>query len=791
MNLFSKDDFIFNVKSTLRSDYAVSLERAKPYELYNSISKVIMRIVGLYWESDIEAKGCRNAYYLSSEYLMGRALGNNLLNLQIYDTVHHALDEIGLNLNQIEDVEQDPGLGNGGLGRLAACFLDSAATLGYPLHGYGIRYEYGIFAQDFDENGAQIEKADNWLRYGDPWSIRRESERRIIRFSDQEVYAVPYDTPIIGYNSPVINTLRLWRSEPLEEFNFTLFNNQDYDAAMHEKNRAEDISRVLYPNDSRIEGKILRLKQQYFFVSASIQDLVSKHRFKYNTLQDFHEFNALQLNDTHPAVAVAELIRILMDEEKFTFSAALDVAKNTFSYTNHTILSEALEKWDEELYRQKLPRIYEIISLINEHLIKELRDKNISNEQIDSMRIINHGMIHMAHLAIYGSRYVNGVAELHTRILKERELNNWYQVYPEKFQNKTNGITQRRWLLLSNPELSELISDSLGHSRWVTDLEELRNLEPFAQDPQFRERFRHARKIKKNQLTELILEREGVRIDPNSIFDIQIKRLHEYKRQLLNAFAILDRYYMIIEGKGEHFEPRTYFFGAKSAPGYRRAKGIIQFINQIAKKVNGDPRTNGKLKVVFVTNYNVSYAQSLFPAADVSEQISTAGKEASGTGNMKFMLNGAVTLGTLDGANVEIIEEAGRENNVIFGHTFEELEELRKTYNPYEYYESVPGLKRVVDSLIDGTFSDGGSGVFREIHDSLLHNSWETADTYFVLADFEAYRDAQQRIDESYRDTVEWTKKSILNTSRAGKFSSDRTINDYAKDIWFITPLGV
>lgn len=791
MNLFSKDDFIFNVKSTLRSDYAVSLERAKPYELYNSISKVIMRIIGLYWESDIEAKAGRNAYYLSSEYLMGRALGNNLMNLQIYDTVRDALQEIGLDLNTIEEVEEDAGLGNGGLGRLAACFLDSAATIGYPLHGYGIRYEYGIFRQAFDENGAQIEKADNWLRYGDPWSIRRESERRIIRFSDQEVYAVPYDTPIIGFNSPVINTLRLWRSEPLEEFNFTLFNNQEYDAAMHEKNRAEDISRVLYPNDSRIEGKILRLKQQYFFVSASIQDLVSKHRFKYGTLNDFHKCNALQLNDTHPAVAVAELIRILMDEEKFSFSSALDIAQNTFSYTNHTILSEALEKWDEELYRQKLPRIYEIISLINEHLVKELKAKNVPTEQIDSMRIFHHGMIHMAHLAIYGSRFVNGVAQLHTQILQDQELRQWYQVYPEKFQNKTNGITQRRWLILSNPELAELVSDTLGHSRWITDLSELLQLAPFAKDHVFQERFRQMRRQKKQQLADVILKKEGIRIDPKSIFDVQIKRLHEYKRQLLNAFAILDRYYTILDGGGEDFEPRTYIFGAKSAPGYRRAKGIIQFINQMAKKINEDPRVGGKIKVVFVTNYNVSYAQHLFPAADVSEQISTAGKEASGTGNMKFMLNGALTLGTLDGANVEIVEEAGRENNFIFGHTFEELKEMQETYNPYEYYEQVPGLKRVVDSLIDGTFHDGGSGVFREIHDSLLYSGWERADSYFVLADFEAYRDAQELIDRSYRDTSEWTRKSIINMVHSGKFSSDRTINDYAKDIWFITPLGV
>lgn len=791
MNLFSKDDFIFNVKSTLRSDYAVSLERAKTYELYNAVSKVIMRIVGIYWESDIETKGFRNAYYLSSEYLMGRALGNNLMNLQVYTAAKEALADIGIDLNVIEDMEKDAGLGSGGLGRLAACFLDSAATHGYPLHGYGIRYEYGIFEQAFDESGAQIEKADDWLRFGDPWSIRRESERRIIRFSDQQVYAVPYDTPIIGYNSPVINTLRLWKSEPLEEFDFTLFNNQEYDAAMQEKNRAEDISRVLYPNDSRNEGKILRLKQQYFFVSASIQDLVSKHRFKYETLHNFHEFNALQLNDTHPAVAVAELIRILMDEEKFSFSEALEVTRQTFSYTNHTILAEALEKWDEELYRQKLPRIYEIICLINEHLLSELQERGVEHERLDSMRILHHGLIHMAHLAIYGSRFVNGVAELHTSILTSQELKNWADLYPEKFQNKTNGITQRRWLALANQELSALISRTLGKESWKTDLSQLQQLEKFAEDEDFQKDFRAARQAKKDQLAALLKEREGIEVDPTSIFDIQIKRLHEYKRQLMNAFAILDRYYTILDGKGDHFQPRTYIFGAKSAPGYHRAKGIIQFINQMAMKINHDPRVVGKIRIVFVTNYNVTYAQSLFPAADVSQQISTAGKEASGTGNMKFMLNGALTLGTLDGANVEIVQEAGRENNFIFGHTFEELQELRGHYDPKEYYENTPGLKRVVDALIDGSFSDSGSGVFREIYDSLLHGSWEPADNYFVLADFASFRDAQEAIDTEYQNPSEWTRKSILNMARSGKFSSDRTIEEYAQEIWFIRPLGV
>ena len=786
MNLFSTDDFIFNLKSTLRSNYAVPLERAEDYEIYNSLSKVIMRLIAPYWESDIDTRYGRNAYYLSSEYLMGRVLSNNLTNLGIFDQVRKSLEEINLDYNDLENIEIDAGLGNGGLGRLAACFLDSAATHRYPLHGYGIRYEYGIFKQEFYQN-QQIEKADNWLRYGDPWSIRRESEKKLVSFSDQEVYAVPYDTPVIGYDSKSINTLRLWRSEPVEEFNFQLFNNQDYDLALREKNRAEDISRVLYPNDSRREGKILRLKQQYFFTSASIQDLVHKHLLKHESLDNFHEYNALQLNDTHPAVAVAELIRIFSDVHQMSKEQALAVAQKTFSYTNHTIMSEALEKWEQNLYREKLPRVYDIISWIDEERRRELESRGIDQDKIHATAILKDGQIFMSNLAVYGSAYVNGVARIHTDILKTDVLKDWYQLYPEKFKNMTNGITQRRWLLLSNPELSSLLTRNLGNHAWIKDLDQLNTLDGIEENPVFLQEFKTIKRQKKNQLSKHILEKEGIYLDPNSIFDIQIKRLHEYKRQLLNAFHILDLYYRIKDGELQDMPPRSFIFGAKSAPGYRRAKAIIQFILQLAQKINNDPEMEGKLRVVFVTNYNVSYAEKLFPAADLSEQISTAGKEASGTGNMKFMLNGAVTIGTMDGANVEIVEEAGIENNLIFGLSAEEVSSMEQSYNPREYYEKVPGLKRVVDSLIDGSFDDGGSGVFREIYDSLIQGlGWERPDQYFVLADFESYREAQERAAELFNDEDHFAKMCIRNLLHSSKFSSDRSIEDYVREIWKI-----
>lgn len=787
MNLFSKEDFIFTVKSTLRANYGVGLDRAEKYEIYNAVCKVIMRTISQFWASDREKHTPRTAYYLSSEYLMGRALANNLYNLGIYEDVRSAMEEVGLDIHQIEDIEQDAGLGNGGLGRLAACFLDSAATHRYPLHGYGIRYEYGIFKQKW-QNNRQTEKADDWLRFGDPWSIRKESERIKVRYADQTVYAVPYDTPIVGFESNIINTLRLWRSEPIEEFDFALFNNQEYDAALREKNRAEDISRVLYPNDSRLEGKILRLKQQYFFVSASIQDLVNKHKQKHGKLDSFAERNVLQLNDTHPAVAVAELVRILIDEEDFAFDIALSIAKKTFNYTNHTILSEALEKWDESLYRQILPRIYEVIGLIDGQFVFDLRNLSLNDEQINRLRILHEGRIHMAHLAIYGSRFVNGVASIHTEILKTQELRHFYDVFPEKFQNKTNGITQRRWMLLSNPQMSAMITDYLGDQEWVNRLEELARLAIFADDPEFVARFMAIKLEKKRELADFVLKREGIAVDVNSLFDIQIKRLHEYKRQLMNAFLIVDTYFKLKGGQLKDFVPRTYFFGAKAAPGYHLAKQIIEYINSIASVVNQDDETNDRLKVVFVENYNVTYAEKLVPAADISEQISTAGKEASGTGNMKFMLNGAPTLGTMDGANVEIVEASGLENNFIFGMSVSEVEQLRHHYNPYDYYERVEGLKAAVDSLVNGTFAPPET--FRDLYNSLLDpHTWGGPDAYMVLADFESYRQAHRKVDLLAVDKVAFAKMGIQNMINSGQFSSDRTIEEYAKQIWFIKPI--
>ncbi len=787
MNLLSKDTIIFNLKNTLRSDYAVSLEHAEKYEIYNALVKVVMRLIAPYWESDSQERPGRNAYYLSSEYLMGRLLSNNLINLGIEKEIRESLEEIGINYNELEEIESDAGLGSGGLGRLAACFLDSAATMNYPLHGYGIRYEYGIFKQEFRDD-EQVERADDWLRYGEPWSIRRESEKKLISFSNQRVYAVPYDLPILGYKSKTINTLRLWRSEPIEEFNFTLFNDQHYDIAIQEKNRAEDISRVLYPNDSRREGKILRLKQQYFFTSASIQDLVQKHLTKHHSLDNFQDFNVLQLNDTHPAVAVAELIRILSTEHAIPREKALEIARKSFNYTNHTIMNEALEKWEYNLYREILPEICDILHWLDEARRTQLQEKNIAKEVIESTSIISNGLIHMANLAMFGSGKLNGVAQLHSNILKDHVMKDWYKVYPEKFTNVTNGITQRRWLLLSNPELSSLITKTLGHDYWITELDLLKNLQGKEFDPGFLQEFKTVKKVKKVQLAEEILKKENIVIDPNSLFDIQIKRLHEYKRQLLSAFHILDLYYQIKEGRTENFTPRTFIFGAKSAPGYRRAKGIISYILQMARMINSDPATQGLLRLVFVTNYNVSYAQKLFPAADISEQISTAGKEASGTGNMKFMLNGAITLGTLDGATVEIVEEAGEENNLVFGLTSQEIQDM-KNYNPRYYYENTPGLKRIVDSLVDGSFQDR-DGVLREIHNSLLHeNGWDHPDLYFVLADYASYRRAQEKAAELYKDPDLFASMAIRNMSSAGKFSSDRSIQDYVEKIWHINKI--
>ena len=726
----------------------------------------------------------KQAFYLSAEFLMGRALGNNLINLGLLDEVKEVLTEYGIDYNKVEDEEEDSALGNGGLGRLAACFLDSLATLNLPGQGYGIRYRNGIFNQTF-KDGYQVEKPETWLKYGDVWSIERPADEVIVSFGDENVRAVPYDMPIIGYGTKNINTLRLWEAHSIVDLDLGKFNQQDYLHATQEKTRAEDISRVLYPNDSTDEGKKLRLKQQYFFVSASLQDILRKFKKVHGrNFEKFSEFTAIQLNDTHPVIAIPELMRLLLDVEGVSWEKAWGIVEKTFSYTNHTILAEALEKWWVGLYEQVVPRIYQITQGINDQLKGLLAEKFPDDSaRQDRMSIIQGNMIHMAWLAIYGSHTINGVAALHTEILKNKELKDWYEIYPERFQNKTNGITQRRWLLQSNPQLAKLITELLGEE-WITDLSQLKRLEEYINDEGILKRILEIKHEKKIELVNYLRETQGIEINPNSIFDMQIKRLHEYKRQLLNIFHVIGLYNKL------KFNPVTYIYGAKAAPGYLLAKGIIRLINEVAQVVNRDPDVNGKLKIVFVENYRVSVAEKLFPAADISEQISTAGKEASGTGNMKFMLNGALTIGTLDGANVEIVEEAGIENNYIFGLKVNEIEEMRtKGYDPHVPYNNVEGLKKIVDSLIDGTFNDLGTGIYSNIHRSLMENApWQQADQYFVLEDFEAYRKAQKTINKEYRDRMGWAKKQLMNIANAGKFSSDRTIKEYADEIWHIEP---
>lgn len=760
-------------------------------EKYFALVKTLMEEIVPKWNNSIKKhEDKKKAYYLSAEYLMGRALSNNLINMNIQPEIKKLLEELGVDYNSIEEAEEDAGLGNGGLGRLAACFLDSATTLNYPLMGYGIRYEYGIFRQKF-KDGFQVEEGDNWLESEDPWSIRKDEEKVIVSFSDGDVLAVPYDTPIIGYGGDTINTLRLWQGEAINPFDLNEFNKQNYDLALKEKNKAEIISKVLYPNDTKDEGKILRLKQQYFFVSASLQDLVRKHLNKYNTLENFHKFHGIQLNDTHPAVAIPELMRIFTKVHNMDWDKSWDIVVNTFAYTNHTILQEALEVWPVRLYKSILPEVYEIIEKINNNLIDELKRRGISCEEIEKYKIIENDNIKMAYLSIYGTHSTNGVAKVHTDILINRELNDWYKLYPERFNNKTNGITQRRWLLVANPELSQFITELLGSKDWITNLEELKKLEKYKDDEEVLKKFLDIKQIKKNQLAEYIKVHENIEIDPYSIFDIQIKRIHEYKRQLLNAFHILDLYYRLKENPNLDMVNRTFILGGKAAPGYDRAKGIIKYINEIKELINNDKEIDGKIKVVFVTNYGVSYGEKLFVAADISEQISTAGKEASGTGNMKFMLNGTPTIGTLDGANIEIVEEAGEENNFIFGLKVEDIEKIKSTYDPMEYYEKTEGLKRVVDSLVDGTFSDGGTGIFKELYDSILKGaSWHRPDAYYLMKDFDSYRKAQQKVNDAYKDRMSWAKKCWINMANAGRFSSDRTIEQYAKEIWDIKKIN-
>lgn len=779
------DKNVFIEKFTGRLPKDIS--SATPQQLHNALGETVMELYSQQWSNARgEHLSKRRAAYLSMEFLVGRAVYNNLLCLGIYNEVNEAFSELGLNLADLEVIE-DAALGNGGLGRLAACFLDSAATLGLPLDGYGIRYKYGLFRQTI-EDGFQREYIDDWTRYGDPWSVRCDEDTVLIKFNGQTVKAVPYDMPIFGCKTENIGTLRLWQAEPVKEFDFETFNNQQYLEASKEKVFAEDISRVLYPNDDTNEGKKLRLKQQYFFSAASLTDIIKKHKARFGTLDNLADYISIQLNDTHPVISVPELIRQLVDNEGYTFEKALEIAKKVFNYTNHTVMQEALEKWWIGLVEEVLPRIYEIIIQINEELIAEMYAKGMERAKIDRVKIIKGELIHMADMACYASSHINGVAEIHTQILKDSVLADWYSIYPERFLNETNGITQRRWLALCNMELSSLITELLGSDEWITDLDKLRALEKYADDEAILRRFIDIKQTKKSQLADFIKAHDGVEVAPGSVFDIQIKRLHEYKRQLLNAFSILWIYYGIKDGSISNFTPTTFIFGAKSAPGYRRAKAIIKYINEIAKLVSSDPDTKDLIKVVFVQNYNVSYAEKLVAAADVSEQISTAGTEASGTGNMKLMLNGAVTLGTYDGANIEIVQEAGEENNYVFGARVEELEKIVPTYDSRKVFSENKKIKKVVSSLIDGTVSDGGSGDFRELYTSLLDGaSWHAPDHYYLLGDIESYVETKLRCINDYSsDRLAFAKKQWLNMCNAGKFSADRTIADYAENVWAI-----
>lgn len=790
--MHKKNEAIMNaVALFLKSEYHTTIKEAKPEQVHYALSRTLMTQIADRWQESAEKhQKARHAYYFSAEFLIGRAIQNNMLSLGLTSDIHDMLREKGADLSMLEEIE-DCALGNGGLGRLAACFLDSAATLDLPLDGYGIRYKYGLFKQTI-VGGFQQEEADDWTRFGDPWSLRREDEAVTVEFRNQTIKAVPYDVPVIGYGTHNVGTLRLWQAEPLKAFDFNLFNDQAYDKAVEERNRAEDISRVLYPNDSTDEGKMLRLKQQYFFCCASLQDIIKKYKKTYgNDFSHFAELNAIQLNDTHPVISIPELIRQLIDFEGVSFDDALAICKQVFSYTNHTIMAEALEKWGKWLMEATIPRVFEIIRMIDEKLAQELNERGVPGDKAYSMRILQHDTVHMAYLAIFASRYVNGVARLHTEILKTDALKDWYQLYPERFQNKTNGITQRRWLALCNPELSGLISELLGSKDWVTDLSQLKTLEKFADDEAVLKRFMEIKQLKREHLARYIKKQERVLIDPDSIYDVQIKRLHEYKRQFLNILAVLELYFEIAEGSLKDFTPTTFIFGAKAAPGYRRAKGIIKLINEVARLIDNDDRVRGKLKVIFVSNYNVSYAEKIVAAANVSEQISTAGTEASGTGNMKLMLNGAVTLGTYDGANVEIVEEAGRENNYIFGATVEEVAQAaQQGYNPKGIYDSDHRVKRVLDALVNGTLNDGGTGMFRELHDSILYGaSWHKPDQYYLLLDFARYLEAKKQINRDYNDSKAFARKCWINICNAGKFSSDRTIAEYAQEIWHINKI--
>ena len=808
--MFKKEEFKKSVKDNVKFLYRKTIEEATQEQIFQAVSYTVKDVIIDNWletQKAYDEQDPKIVYYMSMEFLMGRALGNNLINLCAYGEVKEALEELGFDLNCIEDQEPDPALGNGGLGRLAACFLDSLATLNYAAYGCGIRYHYGMFKQKI-ENGYQIEVPDNWLKNGYPFELRRpeyakevhfggyvrveyDSEKggnRFVHEGYQAVKAVPYDMPITGYDNDVVNTLRIWDAEPIVDFELDSFDKGDYKKAVEQENLARNIVEVLYPNDNHYAGKELRLKQQYFFVSASLQAAIAKYKKKHDDIHKLYEKVTFQMNDTHPTVAVAELMRILMDEEGLGWDEAWEVTRKSVAYTNHTIMSEALEKWPIELFSRLLPRVYQIIEEINRRFILEIQAKYPGNyEKIKKMAIIYDGQVKMAHLAIAAGYSVNGVARLHTEILKNQELKDFYEMMPEKFNNKTNGITQRRFLLHANPLLADWITEHIGPD-WVTDLPQLKKLAVYADDEKALQEFMNIKFKNKERLAKYILEHNGVEVDPHSIFDVQVKRLHEYKRQLLNILHVIYLYNQIKMHPEMEFYPRTFIFGAKASAGYATAKKIIKLINSVADVVNNDASINGKIKVVFIENYRVSNAEWIFAAADVSEQISTASKEASGTGNMKFMLNGAPTLGTMDGANVEIVEEVGAENAFIFGLSSDEVINYENNggYDPNVIYNTDEEIRQVLMQLINGTFSND-TELFRDLYDSLLNTkNTDRADRYFILADFRSYADAQKRVEVAYRDEKGWAKKALLNTACSGKFTSDRTIQEYVDDIWHL-----
>ena len=814
---FDAEKFKENLEGRLKRQYGKDISQANKHDLFDAVSASALEVIMENWMAtrhEYEKKPTKQLYYLSAEFLMGRALSNNLINAEISDKVKEVLKGMNIDYDMIEDQEPDAGLGNGGLGRLAACFLDSLATLDYPGHGYGIRYRYGMFEQKI-ENGYQVEYPDNWLAHRDPWEIKRSDLAVTVKFGGniayrktpdgrdqyyienaEEITATPYDMPIVGYGTGTVNTLRLWQASSPNGFDLQLFNNMEYNRAVERQNSAENVSAVLYPNDSGPSGKALRLKQQYFFSSASLQDLVRHYVADYGTdFRKFSDLHVIQLNDTHPVVAIPELMRILMDEYNVGWDDAWSVVTKTFAYTNHTILAEALEKWPIEIFQGLLPRIYQIVEEINRRFLIELREKYPNDyDRHGRMSIINNGKVYMAWLAIHASFSVNGVAELHTKLLKEVELHDWYELYPKKFNNKTNGITQRRWLLSSNPELASFITKRIGHG-WEKDLTLLKGLEKYLDDEKSLKELIQIKANNKVRLAEYLKYTQNETIDPNSILDVQVKRLHEYKRQLMNILHIMYVYNKMLEDPKykESAAKKTYIFGAKSASGYRRAKAIIKLINTVAERINNDRRVNDKLHVVFVENYRVSVAEKIFPAADVSEQISTAGLEASGTSNMKFMCNGALTMGTMDGANIEIVEEAGKQNAFIFGLLTEEIQKIERehSYNPQEYLERNPALAKVVNQLVDGTY-DPTHQLFKELHDSLVYGvEGNRADVYYVLADFDSYCKAQEKVEVLYKDQLKWAKACLKNIANSGKFSSDRTIEDYVKDIWKLKKLPI